>query len=254
MQLKNLLFLLWLPVSTAFLNSCRSRPSRSVHTSAGYNSPTLQITPLTENSFVHTSYKQTNDFGNVPCNGLLVRDGNEIVVFDTPTNDSGATELIRWVEDSLHCRIRAVVPTHFHDDCLGGLNAFHRQGIPSYANARTIALARENKLPVPQNAFNDSLQLTVGKEQVAVRFFGEGHTRDNVVGYFPREQVLFGGCLLKELNASKGYLGDANTADWSATVEKVKAFWPGIKKVVPGHGASGDGQLLEYTIRLFKTP
>lgn len=237
-----------LPFST-----CSPRTSAPSPAGKNYRSPTLLITPLTENSFVHTSYKHTNDFGKVPCNGLLVRDGNEIVVFDTPTNDSGATELIRWVQDSLGCRIRAVVPTHFHDDCLGGLNAFHIEGIPSYANARTIELARENKLPIPQNAFTDSLVLAVGKQQVQVRFFGEGHTRDNVVGYFPRERVLFGGCLLKELDASKGYLGDANTADWPATVEKIKAFWPDMRWVVPGHGAYGNPRLLDYTIRLFRS-
>lgn len=31
---------------------------------------------------------------------------------------------------------------------------------------------------------------------------------------------MFGGCLIKELDAGKGYLGDANVADWSSTVEK----------------------------------
>jgi len=33
---------------------------------------------------------------------------------------------------------------------------------------------------------------------------------------------MFAGCLMKELDASKGYLGDSNVADWSSTVEKVK--------------------------------
>jgi len=34
------------------------------------------------------------------------------------------------------------------------------------------------------------------------------------VGYFPKENIIFGGCLIKAIDASKGYLGDANTADW----------------------------------------
>jgi metallo-beta-lactamase class B len=45
--------------------------------------------------------------------------------------------------------------------------------------------------------------------KITAKFFGEGHTKDNVVGYFPSENVMFGGCLVKELNASKGYLGFA---------------------------------------------
>ena len=42
------------------------------------------------------------------------------------------------------------------------------------------------------------------------------------MGYFPSENIMFGGCLIKEIDAGKGYLGDANIANWSMTVEKVK--------------------------------
>lgn len=219
-----------------------------------HRSTKLIVEQVSPNTFVHTSYKQTEDFGNVPCNGLVVRSNGEAIVFDTPTNDSSATELIRWVRDSLHCRITAVIPTHFHDDCLGGLNAFHVNGIPSYAHERTIELAQADSAAVPQRSFADSLQLTVGNEHITVTFHGEGHTQDNVVGYFPSEHVLFGGCLIKELDASKGYLGDANVAAWSGTVEAVKKAYPDVRVVVPGHGQYGDSKLLDHTIGLFLEP
>jgi metallo-beta-lactamase class B len=74
-----------------------------------------------------------------------------------------------------------------------------------------------------------------------------------VVGYFDKEQVLFGGCLIKELDATKGYLGDALVGEWSATVEQVKNAYPKLKWVVPGHGQVGDVSLLDYTIQLFST-
>lgn len=218
-----------------------------------YRSEDLVITQVSENTFEHRSYLQTQDFGKVPCNGLVVRDGNETLVFDTPTNDKSSEELIRWIESSLQCKINAIIPTHFHNDCLGGLKAFHDKGIPSYAYARTVELAKENEFVIPQNSFTDSLLLKVGKEHIVAKFFGEGHTKDNVVGYFPAEKVMFGGCLIKELNASKGYLGDANVNDWSATVEKVKKAYPQVKVIIPGHGKYGDHQLLDYTIGLFKT-
>ena len=64
---------------------------------------------------------------------------------------------------------------------------------------------------------------------------------------------MFGGCLIKELDASKGYLGDASVADWSSTVERVKKEYPNVKIVVPGHGEYGNNKLLDYTINLFKT-
>jgi metallo-beta-lactamase class B len=74
-----------------------------------------------------------------------------------------------------------------------------------------------------------------------------------VVGYFEKEQVLFGGCLIKELDATKGYLGDALVGEWSATVGQVKNAYPKLKWVVPGHGKVGDVSLLDYTIQLFST-
>src|SRR5690606_32852103 len=198
--------------------------------------------------------KQTSDFGNVPCNGLVVRSGTKTVVFDTPVSDEVSLELINWISDSLDCRINAVVPTHFHDDCLGGLNAFHDKGIPSHANTRTIALALENQFAVPQNAFTDSILISIADETVLVKFFGEGHTSDNVVGYFPSENVLFGGCLVKSLDAGKGYLVDDKLTEWPTTVEKVNAACPDVRSVVPGHGDQGNSALLDYTIPLFQAP
>lgn len=50
---------------------------------------------------------------------------------------------------------------------------------------------------------------------------------------------MFGGCLIKESGASKGYLGDANVNAWSGTVEKVKTAYSAVKIVVPGHGDYG---------------
>lgn len=232
--------------------SCSSQSKNSFKAKKIYESKTLIITQISENSFIHTSFKQTNDFGNVLCNGLIVKDHHETVVFDTPTNDKSSEELIQWINEKLDSKIKAIIPTHFHDDSLGGLMAFHKKNIPSYAYAKTIELAKENNFVIPENSFNDSVILKVGDKDVIAKFFGEGHTKDNAVGYFPGENILFGGCLLKELEAGKGYLGDANLSAWSNTVEKVKKEYPDVKIVVPGHGDYGDGKLLDYTITLFK--
>jgi metallo-beta-lactamase class B len=218
-----------------------------------YHSDDLIIIQISENAFLHTSFKQTNDFGNVPCNGMIVRNSNEVVVFDTPTNNKSAEELIKFIKEKLHSKINAIIPTHFHDDCLGGLSSFHSNKIPSFANTITIELAKTNKLVIPQNGFKDSLKLSIGNTYAVVKYFGQGHTKDNVVGYFPKENILFGGCLIKELKATKGYLGDANVGEWSTTVEKVKQQYPNAKIVIPGHGEIGNKNLLDYTIKLFKS-
>lgn len=249
--MKNILLIIVIALTAL---NCRSSRQHTFKPKDVYTSGDLVITQITENTFEHTSYLQTQDFGKVPCNGLIVRNGNEALVFDTPTNDKNTEELMKWIGETLHCKINAIIPTHFHNDCLGGLKAFHDKGVPSYAYSKTVKLAKDNNLIVPQNSFSDSLILKVGRKNIIVKFFGEGHTKDNVIGYFPSEKVMFGGCLIKELNAGKGYLGDANVNDWSGTVEKIKKAYPEVKVVVPGHGAYGDSRLLDYTIQLFKAP
>lgn len=217
-----------------------------------YHSDDLVIIQISSNAFVHKSFLQTNDFGKVSCNGMIVRNSNEVIVFDTPTNNKSAIDLIKFIKEKFHCKINAIVPTHFHEDCLGGLVSFHEQKIPSFGNIKTIELSQTAQVISPQNGFKDSLRLTLGKTHVLVKYFGEGHTKDNVVGYFPNENILFGGCLIKELDATKGYLGDASIGAWSNTVEKVKQQYPSVKLVIPGHGEIGGKELLDYTIQLFK--
>jgi metallo-beta-lactamase class B len=234
------------------ITSCSQKERDTYNATVVYESDVLTITQISDNAYVHTSYLQTESFGKVGCNGLLVYDHGETIIFDTPTTDSVSSLLMYWIETSLHSNVKAVIATHFHEDCLGGLNAFHQHSVASYANQHTIALAHENDLELPEHAFHDSLSLAVGETSVMVRYFGEGHTRDNVVGYFPKEHILFGGCLIKAQDATKGFLGDANVDAWPITVEKVKKAFPHVEVVIPGHGAIGDASLLDYTIKLFR--
>ena len=217
-----------------------------------YQSETLQIWQVSPSVFVHVSDLETQDFGKVGCNGMVVIDQRKALVFDTPTSDQVSEELISWLEKGKNVEVKAVLATHFHDDCLGGLEAFHARGIPSFASDRTIDLAQKAGESVPQNGFGDELSQRVGDLEVISRFFGEGHTRDNVVAYVPSDRVLFGGCLVKELNASVGYLGDANVGSWSETIRGVKSGFGEVEKVIPGHGKVGGVELLEYTMRLFE--
>lgn len=217
-----------------------------------YKSNTLIIKQISQHTFVHITYLQTQSFGKVACNGMIVTDKGEALVFDTPADDSASYELIGVIEKQLHSKVKGIVVNHFHDDCVGGLVAFHAKGIPSYANEKTILFAKENQHNVPQHGFEGSLTLKVGRLDVVNKFIGEAHTRDNIVSYVPKEKVMFGGCMIKEVNATKGYLGDANTAVWSATIANVQKIFPKTKWVIPGHGQYGGQELFSYTMKLFE--
>ena len=216
-----------------------------------YKSPSLEIQPLSLHTFVHLSYLKIRNYGLFPCNGLIVVDQGEAMIFDTPTEDSVAVELINWIENELSCKIKGVVINHFHDDCLGGLAVFHQRGIPSFANATTIDFAKKDSAEIPLYGFKGKLELSVGDLAIHNTFFGEGHSRDNIVSYVPADSVLFGGCMVKEVGAGKGNLADANIDQWPQTVARIKAQYPNLQYIVPGHGKVGGVELLDFTIEMF---
>lgn len=239
------------------LNSCGSRgdDARGVaseqYPKTVLKTPKLIIEQVSPQAYVHTSYLQTNDHGNVPCNGMIVVNGDEAVVFDATTDDTSSATLLEWISDHLKAKPLALVATHFHNDCLGGARAFEAAGVPVLGSNRTIAAAAEHGAFVPRSGFDSVVDLSINGTIVKAIYFGEGHTKDNVVAYFDQDKVLFGGCLIKELQADKGFLGDANVIAWPGTVSKIKNAFPDVELVVPGHGATGGSELLDYTIDLF---
>jgi len=242
------------------LNACNKPAPQNEATSIAnlqdstvYETETLIVKKLTDHVYQHITFLNTQSFGRVPCNGMIVISGNEGVVFDTPADDNGSSELLDFISNNLNAKVTALVATHFHADCVGGLKEFHTRNISSYANNLTIRFLTDKHTDViPQHGFEGELELTVGDKKVYSSFFGKGHTFDNVVGYFPDEQVLFGGCLVKEVGAGKGYLEDADTLAWSGTMLNLKTKYPDLKLVIPGHGKYGGAELLDYTAQLFQ--
>jgi metallo-beta-lactamase class B len=227
---------------------CKTKPSE-IDT---YVFENLKIERLTDNAYLHISYLNTKQYGKVACNGIVVINQGEAIVLDTPSNKEATVELLNWIDSKARSKAKAVVATHFHADCLAGLNEFHKRQIPSYALNKTIELAKANNTSVlPENGFENYLELRIGDEIVVNEFFGEGHTKDNIISYFPKEKVLFGGCLIKTDGAGKGNLNDANVYAWSNTVKKIAEKYMDVKTVVPGHGKVGGANLLDYTINLF---
>lgn len=85
----------------------------------------------------------------------------------------------------------------------------------------------------------------------AVYHPGAGHTRDNIVVYFPPAKVLFGGCLIRPGDASSlGNTADGDVANWASAVRNVASAFPEAEIIIPSHGAMGGRELLDHTIAL----
>ncbi len=244
----------FIPYILITLVACHSQKPKTKNeelTKPVYESESLIIRPISKHCFVHTSFLSSRSFSNVPCNGLVYFDSDTALVIDTPVDEASSELLIDWIVNTKKASIKAVVPSHFHVDCLGGLPAFHRKDIPSFAHEKTITLAHQDSTHIPKKSIKDQWICTIGKQNVVFKYFGEGHTRDNIVAYLPEEKVLFGGCLIKAVGAGKGNLKDANVAAWPETVAKLKHHFSEAEIVVPGHGDVGGQDLLDYTIKKF---
>jgi metallo-beta-lactamase class B len=211
----------------------------------------LKVLQISEHSYVHVSYSQISGFGRVGSNGCIYTNNGEALLFDTPADDSLTEQLVLWITNSLKARIIGFVPNHWHIDCMGGLKYLKSIGIPSYANEKTIAIAKSNNLPLPQHNFHDSLTLHLGDKTVICKYFGSAHTIDNIVTWIPSERILFGGCMVKELKSGTlGNLADANRAEWPKTLSRVLAEYSTAEIVIPGHGEFGGKELLTHTLEL----
>jgi metallo-beta-lactamase class B len=117
--MKHFIYLLFIP----FLFACN--PSKSL---VSKNEKQLAFYKIKKNTFVHISFLQTQTWGKVGCNGMIYIHKNQAFIFDTPADNETSEALIKSLEDQ-KIKIKGVVVNHFHNDCLGGLEAFHKRGI-----------------------------------------------------------------------------------------------------------------------------
>ncbi len=239
-------FLILLFVSSVFV-SCKINNEPEVIKV----SEDLQLIKINEHSYIHVSEIYLENGKKFLSNGFVYINDTEAYVFDTPANDKATIALIDWLQNNQKVTIKGVIFNHFHRDCIEGMDIFKSHDIPCIASTKTASFMEMDKSDAPDRTFENNLELKLGNKTIINTFFGEAHTRDNIISYFPEEQLIFGGCMIKSLNARKGNLADANVLVWSKTVSKIKEKYPNVQVVIPGHGKHGDQSLLEYTIALF---
>jgi metallo-beta-lactamase class B len=221
---------------------------------AGDNSELLdrniEINKLTDN--VYSMKSSFAGDGNLNCNHLLIIDNNDVVLVNTPVNDSLTAVMLNCIKKKFKKPVTKVIVSHFHEDSSGGLIETARCGIVSYGQDKTREFLKQSGKKI-DIVFSDSLILPLKTVIVELMYFGGGHSRDNIVVWLPKEKILFGGCLLKSLSAKdKGNTKDADMDSWANTVRKVKERFKDAKIVIPGHMESGDPSIFEHTIDLVK--
>ena len=242
MRLKNLLVIILLIV-------CRSE---ILCEEVKYKiSADIELIKLVDNFYVYTTWYYFPKFGRFPSNGLIFLKNQKAILIDTPNSNEQTEELLIYLTDSLQVEIEKVIVCHSHSDCLGGLSYLHSIGVESISGIKTQEICKSQDLPIPKKSFSETLELNFEGEKIICRYFGGGHTVDNIVVYFPNHQILFGGCLIRSLESkSLGNISEAVIEDWDRTVINLKNNFTDIKYVIPGHGNYGNADLMNHTINL----
>jgi glyoxylase-like metal-dependent hydrolase (beta-lactamase superfamily II) len=213
----------------------------------------LTVTEIADGVWVHTSWHTFPSGVRFPGNGLLVRDGAELVLVDTGWGIEATEELLDWIETTLALPVRQAIITHFHEDSLGGAAALAERGIPFAGHPLTRALAAGRGVPLPQPLplLNAGDAVVIG--ELEVYYPGPAHSLDNLFVWVPRAAVLFGTCAIRTPGiAGRGNVADADVEHWPEAVRRAMKRYPQVRIVVPGHGEPGDASLLAYTIELFE--
>lgn len=211
----------------------------------------LELQRISDRCYIHISHTLFESGNRIPANGLVYINAEEVFIIDTPWTNELTQLLIEYLQDSIQVSVESVIVTHWHIDCMGGLEVVHKAGIKSYAYQLTSEFCKKENLPIPQISFQDSLIIGPDND-LLLKYLGPGHTEDNIVVYIPTEKILFAGCMAKTLSwNSLGFTGNANIPKWPGTLKNVMTTFPDAKIVVPGHGNYGGLDIIQHTLSLF---
>lgn len=216
------------------------------------NRAKLAITPLTDRHYVYTTY---NRYGNLlfPSNSLYVLTKAGAVLIDTPWDTTQFQPLLDSIRIRHHQNVVLCIATHFHDDRTAGLAFLKRRGVKTYTSKLTDALSKVAGNAQAEFTFAGDTTFTVGEQTFETFYPGEGHSKDNLVVWFGKEKILYGGCLIKSAETDNlGNVTDANLTAWLPTINAVRQRYPDPAFVIPGHQGWIDKRGLPHTVRLLQ--
>ena len=215
------------------------------------NSP-LQISHLIGDFYV---YKTFHDYKGalISANAMYLVTDKGAVLFDAPWDKSQFQPLLDSIKSKHNKNIVMCFATHSHDDRAGGLEFFRQKGIKTYTIKLTDEILQKNNEKRAQFIIPNDTTFTVGQHAFEVYYPGKGHATDNIVVWFNKEKVLYGGCFIKSTEATDlGYLGDADVKDWEKSIKKVQTKFKNPKYIITGHDDWKDLNSLNHTLKLVR--
>lgn len=212
----------------------------------------LEITPINEKLYVYTTYQKYKD-NLASANAMYLVTTKGVILFDTPWDQAQNQPLLDSIKNKHNLQVICVFATHAHEDRAGGFDFFNKKGIPTYASEHTNDILRLEGKPVALNTFKHGKKFLIGNEKFDLEYFGAGHTKDNLVIWFPEYGVLHGGCLVKSAEAvNLGFVGEADLKAWPQTILAIKDKYKQINLVVSGHDDWKTPGALDRTLILLK--
>jgi metallo-beta-lactamase class B len=210
----------------------------------------LKITQLTGDFFIYTTYN-TYEGNAIPAHGMYLLTDSGAVLFDTPWDTTQFQPLLDSIKLKHNKQVTLCLATHWHSDRTEGLEYYKTQGIKTYTTTLTDKYSKENNKKRAEFLITQDTLFTVGQYAFEIYYPGGGHTEDNVIAWFSKQKVLYGGCLIKGAEANDlGYLGDANLAAYETTLKKVARKCPDPDFIITSHHDWTNKNSLKNSIKL----
>ncbi len=208
----------------------------------------IEISHLTGDFYVFTTYNLYKG-SPIPANGMYLVTNNGVVMFDTPWDTTQFQPLLDSIKTRHNKMVVLCIATHFHDDKTAGLEYYRQQGIKTYTTKQTDELSKTSGKKRAAFLIKNDTVFRVGQYSFQTYFPGAGHTADNIVVWFEKEKILYGGCLIKSAEDDDlGYLGDASIKDYVTTIKNVQKKCKKPKFIIIGHGDWTSTKSLKHTL------
>lgn len=208
----------------------------------------LRITHLSGNFYVYVSYGSYAG-KHYPANGMYLVTKKGVVLFDTPWGEPYYQLLLDSIRARHHKKVVLCISTHFHDDRTGGLDYYAAKGIKTYTTRLTDSLSIIHHNSRARFLMPEDTTFRVGSYTFQTCYPGSGHTRDNIVIWFPEQKILYGGCLIKSVeDTSLGNLEDAVVKEWDHSLRKLQQKFPEPAYIITGHHGWKDKRSIQHTI------